>query len=774
MLKFKIIPTLLLFLSLLFCISVHSEELKEWPRDVNISSGTITIYQPQVESLEGNVLKGRAAIAYHGSDSDSPVFGAAWFTSQVNIDRGTRTVHYQTLKITDTRFPEENKQLAEEFREAVEQGVKGGNLTSSLDELTTSLAAVEQEQKQAADLNNDPPEIIYMETPALLIVIDGKTMLQKVENSDYQAVANTPYPLFSETKSGKWYLNAAADVWYEAKKADGPWVYSDQPPAVLVKMVASKASESELKTETSETKITAENAPAIVVVHKPAELVVSTGKADFTPLTDNLLAMSNTDSNVFMDVQSQKYYLIVAGRWYKAKSMTAAWQYVAADQLPATFAKIPAQSKYADVRASIAGTDEAREAVMDAQIPQTAAVKRGTVDIQVVYDGKPDFQTIDGTNLQFAVNCSETVLQADNQFYLMKDAVWYIASSATGPWDVSDHAPPGIGKIPPSSPVYNTKYVYVYDSTPEVVYVGYTPGYVGSYIYGPTIVYGTGYYYNPWITPHYYYPRPATWGFGVSYNPWTGWGFGISWSSGPFRVGFYTGGGYHGRYWGGRHCYGPRGYRSSYNNIHIDNVNINRNRNVNNISNRNNLYRNSGQRANIQNTVNSRSINQADRQNIQNRMSGNQGGGAGIGAAGGAALGAAGGAALGATAMNSRNNNVLADKNGNILRNNNGQWQERSNGQWQNRSAATNSTSAQQRSEFQQRNKGNTASPTTTQQSRSSVQQRSGYDHSSSIDRQQHSRQRAASRTQSYSRPSRSSHRSSGGGRSRGGGGGRR
>ena len=29
------------------------------------------------------------------------------------------------------------------------------------------------------------------------------------------------------------------------------------------------------------------------------------------------------------------------------------------------------------------------------------------------------------------------------------------------------------------------KYVEVCDSTPDVVYVGYTPGYLGTYIYGP-------------------------------------------------------------------------------------------------------------------------------------------------------------------------------------------------------------------------------------------------------------------------------------------------
>ncbi len=738
--------SLLAFLfSLLLSPQLYSEELGKWPRDVKVSAGSITIYQPQIESLEGNTLKARMAIAYHGQNNESPVFGAAWFTAQVQIDREKRTVYYKTLSITDTRFPKENKQLGEEFTQAVEQGVKEGNLTSSLDELTTALAAVEQEQKQAADLKNTPPEIIYMDKPALLINIDGKVMLKKIENSDYQAVANTPYPLFFAEKGGDWYLNAAEKVWYTARKSDGPWTFTDNPPAALVQMVASQASQYEDDTgEKSDTVITAANAPAIVVAHKPTELIVSSGKAEFQPLTDDLLVMSNTDSTVFMDVKSQKYFLIISGRWYKASSMTSSWHYVASDKLPLTFADIAKDSKYADVRASIAGTDEAKEAVMDAQIPQTAEVKRGIVDIQVVYDGKPDFKAITGTDLQFAVNCSETVLKTGNEFYLVKDAVWYIASSATGPWDVSDRAPPGIDKIPPSSPVYNTKYVYVYDSTPEVVYVGYTPGYVGSYIYGPTIVYGTGWYYNPWVTPYYYYPRPATWGFSVSYNPWTGWGFGLSWSSGPFRFGFYTGGGYHGRYWGGRHCWGPRGYRPSYRQVNINHLTINNNRSFNNVSNRNNLYRRSGQRATVHNSINSRSLTAANRQNMQNRAAINRGSTGQL---------SSNDMRNKATNVNkqSRPNNVLTDTKGNVLRNNNGQWQQHNQGQWQNK-----------------------ATPAKTTPARSTVQKSSGYNRSSSIDRQQYSRQRATERTKSYSKPSGGSHRSSGGARRGGGGGGRR
>jgi len=117
---------------------------------------------------------------------------------------------------------------------------------------------------------------------------------------------------------------------------------------------------------------------------------------------------------------------------------------------------------------------------------------------------------------------------------------------------VATSVPQSIQEIPPECPVYNVKYVYIYDFTPDVVYVGYTPGYMGSYVYGPTVVYGTGYYYSPWWSPTYYYPPHATWGYHVRYNPWYGWSFGMSYSSGPFHltVGFHGG---HSGYWGAGH-----------------------------------------------------------------------------------------------------------------------------------------------------------------------------------------------------------------------------
>ena len=77
-----------------------------------------------------------------------------------------------------------------------------------------------------------------------------------------------------------------------------------------------------------------------------------------------------------------------------------------------------------------------------------------------------------------------------------------------------------------------------------IMYIhGYTPGYLNSYIYGPTVVYGTGFYYAPWYGA-YYYPRPWSWGFNFCYTPYFGWGFGWGYSPAWFSIGFGFGYGY--------------------------------------------------------------------------------------------------------------------------------------------------------------------------------------------------------------------------------------
>jgi hypothetical protein len=106
---------------------------------------------------------------------------------------------------------------------------------------------------------------------------------------------------------------------------------------------------------------------------------------------------------------------------------------------------------------------------------------------------------------------------------------------------VTDRVPAVIYTIPPSSPLYYVTYVHVYGSTPRYVYVGYQPGYLGSYVSPDgTVVFGTGYVYPYWLGRVWLGP-PVTFGFGVAWGPGFGWGF---------HLGFYGG------YFGGP-CYHP-------------------------------------------------------------------------------------------------------------------------------------------------------------------------------------------------------------------------
>ena len=73
-------------------------------------------------------------------------------------------------------------------------------------------------------------------------------------------------------------------------------------------------------------------------------------------------------------------------------------------------------------------------------------------------------------------------------------------------------------------------YVQVYGYTPSVVYVGYTPGYYGTVVSSDNVVvYGTGYYYAPYIGPYGWVPAPYTYGVGAGFawSATAGWALGF-------------------------------------------------------------------------------------------------------------------------------------------------------------------------------------------------------------------------------------------------------
>ncbi|MBV7530318.1 hypothetical protein [Chitinophaga sp. sic0106] len=555
-----------------------------WPKEIPVSGGgKITIYQPQPENLEGNNLFLRAAVSIRETATSEPIFGVVWADCLLNTDKINRTATLETLSVTRIKIPDitDNTRLMQ-ISGLLEKEVPKWDLTMSLDELLTSIRS--EQRIRDNNISTDPPEVIYRTKPSLLVIMDGEPRLQPDKDLNMQRVVNTPNLIVQNPTDKKYYLYGGT-FWYASTNVKSGYVVNRNLPAPI------RAIDADLKSKEKNDSLPKFNNPLpldIIVRTSPAELIQTDGAASYKNLQGtSLLYVDNSLEDIFKDINTQLNYILLAGRWYGSASLQGPWKYIPSDELPADFAKIPEGSEKDGVLANVAGTSAAEEAIIDAEIPQTAKVDRSSAQTNVTYDGTPQFQPIEGTNLSLAENSNLTVMQSGNRFYAVDNGVWFTSNSATGPWELSTDRPSDVDRIPATSEAYNTKYVYIYEVTPQYIYTGYTPGYLNCFIYGPTVVWGTGWRYRPWWGP-VYYPRPLTWGFGVSYNPWYGWSLGFGWT---FNFGWmnfrYWSGGYYGGWFGPplyRPPFRPWGYNGGYYgrpHWSINRPNINYNRPIN-------------------------------------------------------------------------------------------------------------------------------------------------------------------------------------------------
>src|SRR5215471_11270013 len=90
---------------LLLFTALPSRADTQWPRQFDSSSGAFIIYQPQPETLNGDVLTGRLAFSVQKPGTTEPAFGVMWFTERIAIDRDSSTVQARDLDVTKVRLP---------------------------------------------------------------------------------------------------------------------------------------------------------------------------------------------------------------------------------------------------------------------------------------------------------------------------------------------------------------------------------------------------------------------------------------------------------------------------------------------------------------------------------------------------------------------------------------------------------------------------------------------------------------------------------------------
>ena len=753
-----------------------------WPRAYEMPSGAhVLVYQPQVASWDNQTrMVAFAAVSHQAKGAEKPALGTLKLETSTKVAMSDRLVKFSDLKITEANFPTLQKDQMREVAAEIDKGIPDADRVIALDRVLASIDKSQIMPKNVEGVKADPPAIFYSETPAVLVNLDGEPIWSPIKDNDLKFAVNTNWDLFQHEPTKTFYLRNN-DAWLEAAALKGPWSPAGKLPGSFGKLPADE-NWKEVKAALPGKSLSAKQVPTVFVSQTPAEMILLTGTPSYVAVgTTKLLWVSNTESDVFRVERTGPVYYLVSGRWFSAPDFKGPWAF-ATTNLPAEFKEIPLEHPRSRVLASVPGTDQAAEAVLLAQVPQTARVNKKELKVpEVAYQGDPKFEPIPSTTVARAVNTDKDIIKVGDLYYMCFQGVWFVSKAATGPWEVASSVPKEIYAIPTSSPAHNVTYVTVVEDDDDDDWVTFAAvaGYTGMMVAWGCAVWGTGWYYPPyWGWGGYYpwyYPHYPTYGYGAWYNPWTG-----AYGRTAVAYGPYGGAGVTARYnprtgtysrgavaWG---PYGARGAGQAYNP-------------------RTGTYAQTRQGSNVYGSWGSTSVQRGDDWARTSRYTNRQTGTTTRvtqGSEGGGAVTRRGPEGSGGVARTG-SGDVYAGHDGNVYRKqDDGSWQKYDNGGWndvnrpqptdqQREQAQQRATDAQQRAGeagVQARDRAAQTGATARQADRSTIDQ---------LNRDYQARSQGSQRTRDYGsyRSSGGSSRSAGsyrpsGGFSRGGGGRRR
>jgi hypothetical protein len=474
------------------------------------------------------------------------VVGVIVIEGHTDVDFDNKMVTISNLRVLSTNFPSLDPSTATQMDQLTRTFLPP-YVSISLQRL---VACVKKPNSvTGVAVNNDPPVIVISYGPAILLAVDGEPSLAEIPKTKMEFVVNTAWPLFFDKGQSTYYL-LVGQQWLAANSLDGPWTPTTKLPKDMTK-VAEDSQWAALKKVIPPPAVSGVIIPKVFFTKTPAEIILFDGLPVYANIPGTHLVYStNTSSYLFVYTPKNEYYYLTGGRWFRAHSLLGPWSFATMD-LPADFAEIPPSNPASVILASVPGTEEAKDAVLMAQIPTTMTINPATAPatVKVSYGGDPHFEPVSGTSLYYATNTQDKVIRVGDVYYLCLQAVWFISTTPQGPWTVASSIPQVIYTIPPSSPVYNVTYVTQTTVSNGNVQSSYTAGYVGAFVVGAAVgailASGSGYYYPPYIYhPPYgypvYYPYATTYGaygaYGTTahYNTATG-AYGVSQTvSGPY------------------------------------------------------------------------------------------------------------------------------------------------------------------------------------------------------------------------------------------------
>lgn len=579
MMKFRIMHFALAMV--LAGVATHGAEIDSqsqladiaWPRTYQSNGHEVVLYQPQLDEWDNfQRLRAKAALAVLPQGSSQPRYGAIHVRGKTATDFDSRKVRIADFVLERTHFPNLERTESDALERIVREVLPTDTTAVwSLDRILASLDKT-QHGVSEVEVNLDPPPIHYSDSPAILMIFLGEPKFEPIEGTKLLFAVNTNWDVFMDLTSGNYFL-LNGDSWLTTPDLlEGPWSGGILPSEFVNLPQDENWSDVYQHLAALPETVT----PKVLVSYEPAEMILTDGPAKYTLISGTrLLQLSNSWSDVFLLPSDGNYYYLTAGRWFRSASLDGPWSAATRD-LPGEFLKISSDHDVGHILSSVPGSPDAEAAVLLASVPKQVTIDRSQATVSIAYDGDPQFVEIQGTSgpVYYAVNTPNKVFRIKNHYYSCHEGVWFASALPRGPWAVAVNVPPGIYTIPTTHPAHNVTYVYVYDSTPTTVVVGYTAGYTGSYVAANVVMFGLGvwaltelhdhhhYHYNH---AHYFsygcgarydYRHGGYYRGGFAYGPYGGAGRGAAYNP---RTGTYARGAYR---------YGPRGggfAREAYN-----------------------------------------------------------------------------------------------------------------------------------------------------------------------------------------------------------------
>lgn len=187
--------------------------------------------------------------------------------------------------------------------------------------------------------------------------------------------------------------------------------------------------------------------PAIFVAYQPAVLLQTDGK----PVTGRTAKggvefVVNANWPVLRPPGDGRYYLFDDVSWLSAARLEGPWE--PAGQLPGALTQALEDPQWADLKKASSKAPAKPKVV--------PAVFFSSVPAEViVFDGKPTYAPIPGTELVYAKNTDADLFvhTRTNTYYFLAAGRWFRAASLDGPWRfASADLPPDFARIPLDSP----------------------------------------------------------------------------------------------------------------------------------------------------------------------------------------------------------------------------------------------------------------------------------------------------------------------------------